>query len=180
VLTRRAGSGDLGRSVKELKLLSEIGRAVSSTLDLGAVLSTVLNRSVGITGADAGAVFRYQQAERAFQLVEAVGWDVALVRLVNDLKVRESESAMGEAARRRMPIQLADVVARTSHPMRDAMLAGGFHAALVVPLIGPRAGTWRAHSDVPRDRRASRRDGAADADSRQPVGDGDPECPHVP
>src|SRR5207237_745286 len=78
----RERTDELGRSVEELKALSEVGQAVSSTLDLGDVLSTILNRSVGLTGADAGVIFRYGQAERVFRLVEAVGWDDALVEQV--------------------------------------------------------------------------------------------------
>ncbi|HVH77102.1 MAG TPA: GAF domain-containing protein [Stellaceae bacterium] len=133
----RERTAELGRSVEELKLLSEVGQAVSSTLDLRAVLSTVLTRSVAMTGVDAGAVFRHRRADRAFHLVEAVGWDEALMRSVRDLKVPESESAMGEAAAKRLPIQLADVSRRSSYPMRDVTLAAGFRAALIVPLVGP-------------------------------------------
>src|SRR5206468_1239322 len=73
----RARTAELGRSVDELRLLSEVGQAVSSTLDLRAVLSTILTRSVGLAGADAGAVFRYSRADRSFRLAEAVGWDAA-------------------------------------------------------------------------------------------------------
>jgi HAMP domain-containing protein len=53
-------TAELGRSVEELRMLSEIGQAVSSTLDLRAVLSTILTRSVGLTIADAGAIFSLQ------------------------------------------------------------------------------------------------------------------------
>src|SRR5262249_38713776 len=101
----RARTAELGRSVEELKMLSEVGQAVSSTLDLRAVLSTILTRSVGLTGADAGAIFRYSRAERAFRLVEAVGGDEALMRKVRDLRADEAETAMGEAAAKRAPIQ---------------------------------------------------------------------------
>src|SRR5579863_9283707 len=133
----RERTAELGRSVEELKLLSDVGQAVSSTLDLRAVLSTVLSRSVAMTVADAGAVFRHRRADRAFHLVEAVGWDDKLMRSVRDLRVPEGESAMGEAAEKRMPIQLADVSRRSSYPMRDVTLAAGFRAALIVPLVGP-------------------------------------------
>lgn len=97
----RARTAELGRSVDELKMLSEVGQAVSSTLDLRAVLSTMLTRSVGLTGADAGAIFRYSRVARAFRLVEAVGWDDALARSVRDLSIAEAETAMGEAVVRR-------------------------------------------------------------------------------
>jgi signal transduction histidine kinase len=132
----RARTDELGSSVAELKMLSEVGQAVSSTLDLRTVLSTILNASLGVTWANAGAVFRYSRAERAFRLVEAVGWDEALAHSVRELHVAETESAMGEAVARRMPIQLPDLAQRASYPLRDITLAAGFHSALIVPLVG--------------------------------------------
>jgi signal transduction histidine kinase len=131
----RARTAELGSSVAELKMLNEVAQAVSSTLDLRTVLSTVLNASLGVTWANAGAVFRYSRAERAFRLVEAVGWDETLTRSVRELRIAETESAMGEAAARRTPIQLADLAQRPT-PLRELTLAAGFHSALIVPLAG--------------------------------------------
>ena len=132
----RARTGELGRSVEELKMLSEVGQAVSSTLDQRAVLSTILTASLGVTWANAGAVYSYSRAERAFRLVEAVGWDDALIRSVSDLRIAETESGMGEAAARRAPVQLTDLAQRPSYPLRDLTLAAGYHSALIVPLVG--------------------------------------------
>jgi signal transduction histidine kinase/putative methionine-R-sulfoxide reductase with GAF domain len=131
-----ARTAELGRSVEELKMLSEVGQAVSSTLDLRAVLSTILTSSLGLTWANAGAIFRYSRAERAFRLVESVGWDEALTRSVGDLRLAETETAMGEAVARRMPVQLADTAQRAGNPLRDVTLAASFHSALIVPLVG--------------------------------------------
>jgi signal transduction histidine kinase len=114
-----------------------VGQAVSSTLDLRAVLSTILTRSVGLTGADAGAIFRYNRAERSFRLVEEIGWDEALARSIGDLRIAEAETAMGEAAARRAPMQIADLAERPSAPLRDASLAVGFRSVLILPLVGP-------------------------------------------
>ena len=133
----RARTAELGRSVDELKMLREVGQAVSSTLDLRAVLSTILTRSVGLAGADAGAMFRYSRAERAFRLVAEVGWDEALARSVGDLRIAEAETAMGEAAARREPVQIADLAERPSAPLRDVNVAAGFRGVLIVPLVGP-------------------------------------------
>jgi GAF domain-containing protein/HAMP domain-containing protein len=133
----RARTAELGRSVDELQMLSEVGQAVSSTLDLRAVLSTILTRSVGLAGADAGAIYRYSRADRSFRLAEAVGWDAALLRSIGELRILESETAMGEATARRMPVQLADLVQRPSAPLRDVNLAAGYRGVLIVPLVGP-------------------------------------------
>jgi GAF domain-containing protein/sensor histidine kinase YesM len=133
----RERTAELGRSVEELKTLSEVGQAVSSTLDLRSVLSTILGRSVGLTGADAGAIFRHSRAEHAFRLVEAVGWEAGPLRGMRDFKVAENESAMGEAAQRRAPIQLPDLEKRPRFPLRDASVQAGLRSALIVPLVGP-------------------------------------------
>ena len=176
----RARTEELGSSVDELKMLSEVGQAVSSTLDLRAVLSTILNSSLGLTWANAGAIFRYIRAERAFRLVEAVGWDEALARSVSDLRVAETETAMGEAAARRTPVQLAELAQRPSAPLRDVDPRRRF------PLGADRAaGRCRAHprghhSDAARGGRIPARDSTADADSGQPIGIGDPERASLP
>jgi signal transduction histidine kinase len=115
----------------------EVGQAVSSTLDLRTVLWTILSRSVELAGAHAGAIFRFSPGERAFLLVEAVGWDAALLNSVARSAVPEGETAMGEAAARRIPIQIADLAERASAPLRDASLAAGFRGVLIVPLVGP-------------------------------------------
>jgi signal transduction histidine kinase len=86
--------------------------------------------------ANAGAVFRYSRAERAFHLVEAVGWDEALARSVSELHVAETESAMGQAMAARTPVELPDLAAATATPLREATLAAGFRSALIVPLVG--------------------------------------------
>ena len=77
----RARTAELVRSVEELQLLSEVSQAVSSALEVRSVLSTILTRSVGMTGADAGAVFRYGVTDRSYRLVEAFGWEDSAVAL---------------------------------------------------------------------------------------------------
>ena len=112
----RERTAELGRSVEELKMLGEVGQAVSSTLDLRAVLSTILNRSVALTGADAGAIFRYSRAERAFRLVEAVGWDRgAVARGRRSAHRRERDRRWARRAAERAPIQLADLRRAAEH-----------------------------------------------------------------
>jgi signal transduction histidine kinase/HAMP domain-containing protein len=143
VRTQRSGSeiDQLGAAFNDmadaLSARHELGQAVSSTLDLRTVLSTILSRSVELAGADAGAIFRFSPGERAFLLVEAVGWDAALLSSVAHSAVPESETAMGEAAARHIPIQIADLAERASAPLRDASLAAGFRGVLIVPLVGP-------------------------------------------
>ena len=66
---------DLARSVNELKVLEEVGRAVASSLDLNAVLPTVAARALEITHADAVLIYGYDAAKHQFNLTEAIGID---------------------------------------------------------------------------------------------------------
>ena len=52
---------ELARSVQELQALGEVGRAVSSTLDLKVVLKTIVERAVDLSGTDAGSIFYYRK-----------------------------------------------------------------------------------------------------------------------
>ena len=70
--------GALGRGIEGAAARS--GRRSARRSTCACVLSTILNRSVALAGADAGVIFRYSRAERAFRFVEAVGYSEAMVR----------------------------------------------------------------------------------------------------
>ena len=53
-----------------------------------------------------------------------------------DEGLEKVRAMMGEAAARRMPLQLYDLATRPSYPLRDITLASGFHSVLIVPLLG--------------------------------------------
>ena len=164
----RERTDELARSVEELKALSEVGQAVSSTLDLGAVLSTILNRSVGLTGADAGAIFRYSRRRPSFRLFEAVGWDEALTAQIRKLDIAGRRDRDGEATARRAPVQIADLrAARRAIRCATWRLAAGYRSVLIVPLVGAGPHLRRDRAAAPRCRRIPGSDGAADADVRR-------------
>ena len=57
----QARTRDLARSVEELKALGEVSQAVSSTLDLQTVLTTIVNRAVQLSGANGGVIYEYDE-----------------------------------------------------------------------------------------------------------------------
>src|SRR5262249_55997371 len=65
---RGAGTGELTRGVGEVRAVGEVGQAVSSTLDLPTVLSTIVSRAVGLNGAAGGAIYEYDEAGEDFYL----------------------------------------------------------------------------------------------------------------
>jgi signal transduction histidine kinase/HAMP domain-containing protein len=127
---------DLEQSVRELKALEEIGRAVASSLDLNALLATIVTRAVELSQADAGAIYSYDAGRHLFELAEAYGVDRAFRDAVRAVRVKLDESALGFSARKREPISIPDLAQAPHYPFRDLTLKAGFHSALVVPLIG--------------------------------------------
>src|SRR5947208_10934720 len=98
---------DLAQSINELKVLEEVGRAVSSSLDLNAVLPTVAARALEITRADAVLIYSYDAARRQFNLTEAIGIDKDAEGAHQ--AIDEDGSVLGEAAKNGEPIAIPDL-----------------------------------------------------------------------
>src|SRR4029450_11590556 len=58
---------------RDLTALGEVGRAVSSTLDLKVVLKSIVDRAVDLSGTDGGSIFYYREKTGAFELGETTG-----------------------------------------------------------------------------------------------------------
>jgi signal transduction histidine kinase len=128
---------DLAQSVRELKALEEVGRAVASSLDVKAVLATIVTRAVELAQADGGAIYNYDPATGRFYLAEAHGLTPSLLEAIRTLRIDAADSQMGEAARRQEPVLIPDLAQMPNYPLRTITLAAGFNSALVVPLVGP-------------------------------------------
>src|SRR6202042_317636 len=107
---------DLAQSVNELKVLEEVGRAVSSSLDLNAVLPTVAARALEITHADAVLIYGYEAAKQQFNLTEAIGIDRSAEG--DPLAIDKDTSVLGEAASSGEPIAIADLDQASDVPLR--------------------------------------------------------------
>jgi GAF domain-containing protein len=111
---------------RDLTALGEVGRAVSSTLDLKVVLKTIVDRAVDLSGTDACSIFYYRQEVGRFELGETSGLSQDVVVGLRKLNILARETGLGEAIARRQPLQLPDVTKRASNPLRDAALDAGF------------------------------------------------------
>jgi signal transduction histidine kinase len=127
---------DLAQTVSELRALEEIGRAVASSLDLPHVLATIVTRAVELARADGGAIYAFDEAQHRFQLAESHGLDPSFADTVRHTPIGDIETPMGEAARKREAIAIADLAELVNFPLREPTLAAGFHSLLVVPLVG--------------------------------------------
>jgi class 3 adenylate cyclase/HAMP domain-containing protein len=124
---------DLAQSINELKVLEEVGRAVSSSLDLDAVLPTVAARALEITHADAVLIYGYDAELRTFNLSESIGVDKTAEG--EHHAIAEEGNVLGDAAAKGEPIAIPNVVAIAENPLRDITIAAGYQSVLVVPLV---------------------------------------------
>jgi signal transduction histidine kinase len=136
-LLRQARTGELARSVEQLQALGAVSQAVSSTLDLDTVLTTIVSQAVQLSGADAGAIYQYDEGPRLFHLRATHRLSEAFVEEARARPLPLGEGAMGRAAVVHEPVEIADIAAAGAYEsrLREALTREGFRAVLTVPLL---------------------------------------------
>jgi signal transduction histidine kinase/putative methionine-R-sulfoxide reductase with GAF domain len=133
----QARTGELTRSVEELQALGEVGRAVSSTLDLDTVLATIVSRAVHLCGATGGAIYEYDEAGEEFSLRATDGLPEDYLDIARQAPGRKGEGATGQLAITRAPIEIPDITLPGAYESRarEALVRSGHRALLAVPLL---------------------------------------------
>ena len=133
-----ARTQELARSVGELKALGEVGQAVSSTLDLLTVLSTIVARAVQLSGTDCGVIYEYDETAEMFHLRASHRMEEELVEAIRSAPLRVGEGYTGHAALTRAPVQVSDlrneqeVRLMRIRPISDRL---GYRSLLTVPIL---------------------------------------------
>ena len=133
-----ARTRDLARSVGELKALGEVGQAVSSTLDLQTVLSTIVRHAVQLSGTDCGIIYEYDEATQEFHLRASYQMEEELVNAYRATPLRLGQGATGRAAETKTPTQISDLVQEhefATRGMRPILSRLGYQSLLAVPLL---------------------------------------------
>ncbi len=126
---------ELGQSVEEMKALGEVSQVVSSTLDLEMVLTSIVRHAVQLSETDAGTIYEFDEIEEV--LVPKINYSVseALIEELHKAKLRKGDkTAIGQAALKRVPTQIPDLVNTPDYPL-SYVLQEGFRALLAVPLL---------------------------------------------
>jgi signal transduction histidine kinase/DNA-binding response OmpR family regulator/putative methionine-R-sulfoxide reductase with GAF domain len=133
----QARTGELTRSVEELRALGEVGRAVSSTLDLETVLTTIVSRANELAGTDAGIIYEYDPLTEEFHLRATRNYETEIVEQLRVAPLRKGEGAVGHMAVTREPVQIPDILAEVAYRsrIRDSLIRSGYRALLAVPLL---------------------------------------------
>jgi two-component system, NtrC family, sensor kinase len=133
----QARTGELMRSVGELTALGDVSRALSSTLDLDAILQTIVTRANQLAGTDACSVFEYDETTEAFHLRATNNLDEEVITLARQTPTRKGEGVQGRMAVTRQPVQIPDIAEEDAYhgPLRDILLRTGTRAILAIPML---------------------------------------------
>ncbi len=133
-----ARTADLTHSVEQLTALSEIGRAVSTTLDLDTVLSTIVSRAVRLSGGYSGIIYEFDDTTQTFQVRAAHRITPEHLALLQQAPIRLGEGAIGQAGATREPVEVNDL-RTTGQPVapqvREQLSREGLRALLALPLV---------------------------------------------
>jgi GAF domain-containing protein len=134
----QARTRELARSVEELKALGEVSRAVSSTLDLETVLSTIVARAVQLSGTSGGVIYEYDEATQQLHLRATHRMEEELVKTVLAAPIRLGEGATGKAVAARAAVQVSDALDDREYAVtriRAIFERLGYRSLLAVPLL---------------------------------------------
>jgi signal transduction histidine kinase len=134
----QARTRELARSVGELKALGEVGQAVSSTLELETVLTSIASHAVQLSGADCGVIYEYDEDKQEFHLRASHRMEREVVEALRATPVRLGEGVTGRAATTRTPVQVPDILNQreeTGTRTRPMLTRLGYRSLLSVPLL---------------------------------------------
>jgi GAF domain-containing protein len=134
----QARTRDLARSVEEFKALGEVGQAVSSTLDLGKVLTTIVTHAVQLSGTQGGGIYEFDENFQEFHLTATHRLEKELIEALQEQPIRLGEGAIGKAVVLRSPVQIPDALNDPEYSLerlRTGLAQFGHRSILAVPLL---------------------------------------------
>ena len=134
----QARTRELARSVEELRALGEVGQAVSSTLDLQTVLSTIVRHAVQLSGTSGGMIYEYEEPTQVFHLRASYRMEEELVEGYRVTPLRIGQGATGRSAATRVPMQVVDLLNEPelgAARIRPILARLGYRSLLAVPLL---------------------------------------------
>jgi signal transduction histidine kinase len=126
---------ELGRSVDELEALQEVGEAVSSSLDLDEVLSTIVTHAVRLSDTEGGSIFEFDDDSEEFEIRTAFGTSRELLDALRATRIGLHDTLVGHAALTRKPVAVADIAEAPPDAHLTRLLAAGWRSMLAVPLV---------------------------------------------
>jgi signal transduction histidine kinase/HAMP domain-containing protein len=137
----QARTRELGRSVEELKALGEVGRTLSSTLDLPTVLTTIVSRAAELSGSQGGVIYEFNETTKTFHVIATHHTAQEYLEALQAMPVRLGEGAIGLAGAIQSSVQVSDILDEhepVAPQVRHILARLGFRSLLALPLLRER------------------------------------------
>ena len=126
---------ELARKVDQLEALSEVGEAVSSSLDIDNVLATIAKHAVELSATDGGSIMEYSERERGFRVRSVYRTDSHVVDQLRHIRIDLQQTLVGRAARERRPIAVSDLGDIELDPHLRILYEAGWRSLVAVPML---------------------------------------------
>ena len=123
------------RSLARLQALSEISRAVSSSLDPAQVLTTIARYAAELGNSDAAGIFEYDQEEQRLFISASYNTGLEFTQAVNNANIKIGQGAIGQAAATLQPAQIMDTQNTPNYPYSQIAAIENYCSILAVPML---------------------------------------------
>ncbi len=128
-------SAELAKNVERLEALREVGEAVSSSLDVDHVLSTIAMHAVALSETDGGSIMEYSERDHCFMVRSVHNTGSAVIERLRSIRIDLEETLVGRAARERRPIAVADLDQVPLDPHLQILHDDGWRSLAAVPML---------------------------------------------
>ncbi|MGI9520529.1 MAG: ATP-binding protein, partial [Hyphomicrobiaceae bacterium] len=112
-----------------------VSAATNSSLDIDTVLERVIAYATGLAGANAGALYSFEEARGHLRLSASHELDPTVEALLRRESIALGDGIVGRSGAEKRPVQVADVANETDYIFRAQMLAADYRSILAVPLL---------------------------------------------
>ena len=129
------GGAALATKVDQLEALGAVGEAVSSSLDLDEVLTTIVTHAVALSGTDGGSILEFDPELLEFRVRTAFGTSPEVLESLRGIRLGLHDTLVGRAARDRLPLQVADLSSDADDAHLRTLRDAGWRSVVAVPML---------------------------------------------
>ena len=133
--TLEARGVELALKVDQLEALGQVGEAVSSSLDLDMVLSTIVMHAVQLSGTDGGSLMEFDEDQQLFFVRTAYGTSDEVLEHLRDARISLDGTLVGRAAKEGQPLQVADMRGKKLDVHQQLLFDAGWRSMVAVPML---------------------------------------------
>ena len=130
-----AGGSALATKVDQLEALAAVGEAVSSSLDLDEVLTTIVTHAVALSGTDGGSILEFDPELGQFQVRAAFGTSPEVLDSLRGIRLGLHDTLVGRAARERVPLQVVDLAVDSGDVHLRTLRDAGWRSLVAIPMV---------------------------------------------